>query len=155
MRADQWFAAFEDGKKSTLVVGRFVDGETVDTKASELAKENRYKSVPMLESKIVGSHDVSTQRVKDFNKDELIARFPGAWEHYLTQKETAPEPVVSSSGTPIESLDFIPRQNVAWLRELGFTSAEQIRDMSDTVVQGLGRGALQWRKKATEYLART
>jgi hypothetical protein len=152
-RPDQWFPAFENGKKSTLVVGRFVDGETVDVKASEVLKHNVYKSVPMLESKIVGSHDVSTQRVKEMNQDELTSRFPGAWEHYLEQKGSKPEPVISSSGVPIEELDFIPRQNCAWLRELGFTSAEQIRDMSDSVVQGLGRGAQTWRKKATEYLA--
>lgn len=161
MRHDQWFAAFEDGKKSTLVVGRFIDGEVVDPLASEKAGKNVWKPVPILESKIVGSHDVSTQRVKDGkdgNKNELTNRFPGAWEHYVSQKDivdASSAPGVSSSGTPIEELDFIPRQNVAWLRELGFSSAEQIRDMSDTVVQGLGRGALQWRKKAKEFLERT
>lgn len=161
MRHDQWFAAFEDGRKSTLVVGRFIDGEVVDPIASEKAGKNVWKLVPLLESKIVGSHDVSTQRVKDGkdgNKAELTNRFPGAWEHYMGQKESAaaePDPQVSVSGTPIETLDFIPRQNVAWLRELGFSSAEQIRDMSDTVVQGLGRNALTWRKKAKEFLERT
>lgn len=153
-RPDQWFKAFEDGKLSTLVVGRFVDGEAIDLKASEEKGKNVWKPVPMLESKIVGSHDISSQRVKDFNRDELINRFPGAWDHYMAGKEAVPEqPAVSASGTPIEDLDFIPRQNMAWLRELGFTSAEQIRDMSDTVVQGLGRNALTWRKKAKEYLA--
>lgn len=156
---DQWFAAFEDGKKSTQVVGRIVDGEVVDPIASDKIGKNVWKTVPMLESKIVGSHDISTQRIKDGrdgNKEELCSRFPGAWEHYAARKEMAPEaPVALSSGTPIEELDFIPRQNAAWLRELGFSSAEQVAAMSDTVVQGLGRNALTWRKKAKEFLERT
>ena len=161
MRHDQWFSALEDGKKSTLVVGRFIDGEVVDPIASEKLGKNVWKQVPILESKIVGSHEVSTQRVKDGrdgNKEELSNRFPGAWEHYLAQKDGVDAPsssVGASFGTPIEELDFIPRQNMAWLRELGFSSAEQIRDMSDTVVQGLGRNALTWRKKAKEFLERT
>ena len=165
MRHDQWFAAFEDGKKSTLVVGRFIDGEVVDPIESGKKGKNVWKTVPLLESKIVGSHDVSTQRVKEDNlkdgikgnKEELMNRFPGAWDHYVAQKDVVDEPSapLANSGTPIEELDFIPRQNIAWLRELGFSSAEQIRDMSDTVVQGLGRGALNWRKKAKEFLERT
>ena len=159
MRHDQWFAAFENGKKSTLVVGRFVDGEVVDPIASSESDKNVWKPVPILESKIVGSHDVSTQRVKEGrtgNKEELSNRFPGAWDYYMAQKgEPTETSVVSSTGTPIEELDFIPRQNLAWLRELGFSSAEQIRDMSDTVVQGLGTSAKTWRKKSAEFLART
>lgn len=155
----KWFAAIEGGKVSTTVVGRFVDVDAVDIKASELAKKSIYRQVPALESKIVGSHDISIQRVKDFNREELIARFPGAWEHYLEQKKEDEERAQTQDGakpghgTPLEDLDFIPRQNLAWLRELGFTTAEQIRDMSDTVVQGLGRNALTWRRKAAQYLS--
>lgn len=161
MQREQWFKAFEGGKLSTQVVGRFIDGEVVDPIASAKVDKNVWKTVPMLESKIVGSHEVSTQRVKNGssgNLEELSARFPGAWDHYQAFKNAPAaegEPVVSASGTPIEELDFIPRQNMAWLRELGFSSAEQIRDMSDTVVQGLGRNALTWRKKAKEFLERT
>ncbi len=148
-----WFPA----KDSTQVVGRFVDGEATDIKKSAEIGTTVYKSVPILESKIVGSHDISSQRVKEGNRDELIGRFPGAWESYEKRKDIVDDqPTMKSArGTPIEELDFIPRQNLAWLRELGFSTAEQIRDMSDTVVQGLGRNALTWRKKAKEFLERT
>jgi len=153
MAAGRWFPA----KDSTHVVGRFVDGEATDIKKSEERGTTVYKAVPILESKIVGSHDISAQRVKDGNRDELVARFPGAWESYLEESaapQAKPE-TISAIGTPISELDFIPRQNLTWLRELGFSTAEQIRDMSDTVAQGLGRGAITWRKKAKEFLERT
>ena len=113
MQREQWFKAFEGGKLSTQVVGRFIDGEVVDPIASAKVDKNVWKTVPMLESKIVGSHEVSTQRVKNGsagNLEELSARFPGAWDHYQAFK-SAPaaegEPIVSASGTPIEELDFI------------------------------------------------
>lgn len=153
---NRWFPAVD----STSVVGQFVDVETVDVEASKNAKKNVHKRVPALRSKVAGSIDTSDQRVKDFNKDELIARFPGAWEHYMENRSDdeigEAVPVVQAiKGTPIYDAGIVPRERIPFLRELGFTTVEQLRDMSDTVAQGLGRGAMTWRKKATEYLART
>lgn len=153
---DKWFPAVE----SNQVVGRFIDVEVVDVKASELAQKNVYKKVPALQSKIAGSHDISVQAVKPFNKKDLMARFPGAWEHYEENRiEDEPEPIVpviaAKKGTPLHAADFLPRDKQRWLEELGFSSVEQLRDMSDSTVQQLGRGALTWRKKAGELLMRT
>jgi hypothetical protein len=151
-----WFRAAD----SQQVVGRFVDVEVVDVKASEAAQKNMYKTVPALQAKIAGSHDISVQAVKPFNRKELIERFPGAWEHYEAHRVSdAPKeevPVIKAiKGTPLHTADFIPRERVPMLKELGFSTIEQIRDMSDTVAQGLGRGAITWRKKAKEFLERT
>jgi hypothetical protein len=153
-RTERWFPAVE----SNVVVGRFVDVETVDVKASEEAQKNVYKKVPALQAKVAGSQDVSVQAVKPFNAKELKERFPGAWEHYEEIKAMEPAPVVveviaqAPKGTPLHEAPFIPRERLAFLHELGFSTIEQVAEMSDTVVQNLGRGAMTWRKKAQEHL---
>lgn len=152
----KWFPASE----STLVVGRFIDVEVVDVKASELAQKNIYKTVPALESKVTGSHDTSVQAVKPFNKKELTERFPGAWDYYeehrIVEEVPAAVPVIAAKrGTPLAQAEFLPRDKLPWLEDMGFSTLEQIRDMSDSTVQNLGRGAMTWRKKAQEQLART
>jgi hypothetical protein len=48
----------------------------------------------------------------------------------------------------------MPREKLAWLAELGFSTVEQIANMSDTTVQNL-KGAAKWRKQAQEFLKRT
>ena len=156
MLQDIWFPA----KESSAVVGRFVDIEKVDVKASEEAQRAIMKVVPALEAKVAGGHDISVQIVKPFNKNDLTARFPGAWEHYEKLKAmTSSEPIVpiiaAIKGMPLDQADFIPRERIRWLAAQGFTTVEQLRDMSDATVQTLGRGALSWRKKATEHLKRT
>ena len=152
---DKWFPAIE----STAVVGRFIDVEVVDVKASEAAQKNVYRRVPALQSRVAGSNDISAQAVKAFNKAELIARFPNAWEYYEAHREDdEPEdtvPVIrAAKGTPLHTADFLPRAKLAWLEAQGFSTVEQVRDMSDVTAQGI-RGALQWRKKAGEFLKRT
>jgi hypothetical protein len=158
LNKDQWFKAAE----STSVVGRFVYAETVDVKASQEARKNVYKKVPVLQSKVPGqSQDISVQPVKAFNEKELRERFPGAWEHFEAcnaedgDKEDVEPTVRAIKGTPLHLADFIPREKIRFLNEIGFSEIEQIRDMSDSVAQGLGRGAMKWRKQAAEFLART
>lgn len=157
LRRDTWFAGA--GSWSN-VVGRFVDVEVTDIKASEVEQKTVYKRVPALESKVPGSSDVSVSRVKEFNKKDLTARFPGAWDHYELHhaQDTAEDevPVVRGiAGTPLHKAEFIPRNAIPRLQDLGFSSLEQIRDMSDTTAQNIGHGAKAWRKKAGEFLART
>lgn len=157
MKKDAWFPGAGPWSK---VVGRFVDVEVTDIKASEAARKTLYKRVPALEHKTPGSQDNSFSRVKDFNRDDLIERFPGAWEHYLAHHEKEEDesevPVIhAASGTPLHAAEFIPKTAFARLRDLGFSSLEQIADMSDTTAQNLGHGAKAWRKKAKEFLERT
>lgn len=156
MQSDQWFPSGGDSN----VVGRFIDAEVIDKKASEKAKKNRYKKHPLLQSKVAGSHDISAQIVKPFNQDELKDRFPGAWDHYQSIRsipEPKPEPDVIKAidGTPLHESDFLPREKMPWLKTMGFSTIEQIAEMSDATCQNLGRGALSWRKKAKDFLKRT
>lgn len=153
---DQWFPCAEGGN----VVGKFVDADQVDVKASEVAGKTIYRKIPVLLAKFPGSIDVSSQAVKPSNQRELVGRFPEAWDHYqdLKSKELPPpavEVISAPKGIPLDRADFLPRDKVAWLHAQGFTTVEHLRDMSDSVVQNLGRGAATWRKKAGEFLART
>lgn len=163
MLSEVWFPAAE----SKNVVGRFVDVESVDAAKTREA-EAKGEPVPVmirrpaLQSKIVGSHDVSVQLVKPFNASALRSRFVGAWEHYEAAK-SRPAPVVEDvplieqtiPGTPLHKADFLPKDRVAWLALQGVQTIEQLRDLSDGVVQNMGRDVAQWRKKADAFLKRT
>lgn len=156
-KKDAWFSGAGSWSK---VVGRFVDVEVTDIKRSEIERKTVYKRVPALEHKTPGSQDNSFSRVKDFNKKELMDRFPGAWEHYeMHREQEEPQsevPVVKAvTGTPLHLADFIPKSALPRLQDLGFSNLEQIAEMSDTTAQNLGHGAKAWRKKAGELLART
>jgi hypothetical protein len=158
---DIWFRSVE--KEHGGVVGRIADSDCYDRAASEKAGTTVYKKVPVLLSKIPGSHDVSSQAIKPHNKETLCKRFPGAWEAYekekaererLAKANGQEEPAVLT-GTLLAEADFIPRGQLPRLHSMGFSTVEQLASMSDMVVQNMGRGALSWRKKAKEFLQRT
>jgi hypothetical protein len=144
--------------ESQQVVGRFIDIEIVDAAASHKEQRQIMKWVPALESKVAGSFDVAHQRVKPFNDKALQSRFPGAWEHYEKEKAKAEANPVedeapSIPGTPIDRLDFIPREKLVWLQMQGFSVVEQIATLSDAQMQTLGTGARNWKKKASQFLS--
>lgn len=156
MLQDRWFQSKEEGG----VVGRIAEARSPDMKASELAGKTVWKMVPVLEAKIPGQHDISSQAIKPHNKEALCARFPGAWEFYESQKaeQGVDQPLVSPDtilkGTPLDKADFVPRSQAAFLVTLGFSTIEQIAEMSDGVAQNI-KGGSMLRKKAIEFLKRT
>lgn len=146
--------------KVGLTVGRFVDIEVIDPlKSAELQKEAT-KIVPALESKIPGDVlGTAVQRLKPFNEKELKGRYPGAWDHYMAHREEREDDKIEVkrliTGTPLDQTDIVSREEARHLGELGFCTAEHLRDMSDGVKQMLGRNAGKWQKAASAYLART
>jgi len=158
MSAQQWFPAVD----SPVVVGRVVEIEKPHTLKSKEAGEQVYVMVPAMEHKVLkDSADTSFQEIKPHTKDKLLRRFPGAWEAYMRRKgeeETQveiPKPAVVAAvkGTPIdEAIAFMPKGKVGHLKLIGFTSIEQLAEMSDEQTQSLGPGARNWRKKAREML---
>lgn len=48
-----------------------------------------------------------------------------------------------------------PETRDSWLHLQGIQTAEQLAELSDSIVQGLGRDAAKWRKQAKEFLKRT
>jgi hypothetical protein len=157
---ETWFPSKGDSK----IVGRVGETRAVDRAASEKAGKTVWKSVPCLLSKVPGSIDESSQVIKPHNQKELTDRFPGCWDWYLKMKEQSvdakapPSPFLpegaSTAGTPLHEADFIPRDKIAWLSSLGFSTVEQIASMDDVTVQNI-RGASKWRKQAQEFLKRT
>jgi len=151
-----WFPSAEG--KDSRIVGRFVDIEDTYTDREGVKKT---RVVTLLEHKAPASTDVSTSIVKPFNRDELIKRFPQAWELYLKNKAAAadaPPPIPTATehnikGMPIETLNFLGKDKIAYLKSMGFLVAEQLAGMSDTDCQNIGFGAKSWRKKAAEALA--
>jgi len=161
---EQWFPAAGDTK--SVVVGRFVDVETVDAARSREEQREVMTFRTALESKVAGSHDIACQLVKPFNKAELTRRFPQAWAHYEAQKARPPEEIEAERnaplaigaeihGTPLHKADFLGRAQMEKLAVLGFATVEMLADMSDTQCQNVGHGAVTWRKKAQEFLKRT
>lgn len=163
MLREQWFPSADD---KAIVVGRFIDVETVN--AAKSREENREVKMlrTALESKVAGSHDVSCQLVKPFNESQLKKRFPQAWAHYEAQKRRPPEeieaernaPIILGAdtvGTALHKADFLGRAQMEKLAVQGFSTIEQLADMSDTQCQNIGHGAVTWRKKAQEFLRRT
>ncbi len=150
MLDSRWFPAVE----SQQVVGRVIEVDKPWTAGSIEAKRQMYRKVPVLESKVAGQHDLAHQEIKEWNRDEICGRFPGAWEAYEASKGSA-APVVTAApdGMPIDRADFVPRAKLAWLKDTGFQTVEQLANISDAQVQAMGTGASTWRKKAKLLLS--
>ena len=151
-----WFPAVE----SHNVVGRVVEHEKVHPAKSRERGEAVYVMVPVMEAKVLkDSSDVSTQEIKPQNEGEfkkIIARFPGAWDAYIKSKGSAlgeVQELAPIKGTPIDkALAFLPKEKVGYLKTIGFTTLEQLAEMSDAQVVSMGTGARTWRKKAAQLL---
>lgn len=162
MYSERWFPA---PATNAQVMGRFVDIEKVDPVASREAGRPVPKRVPALQSKVVGSHDISVQILKPFNEAELKSRFPGAWDFYEEQKaaaeqrpEMAAAPEVVSrtiEGHGLDKVDFLPRDRIPWLMMQGVQTVEQLASLPDIAAQNMGRDVFKWRKAAKHWLERT
>jgi hypothetical protein len=154
MQADRWFPQ----KGTAGVVGRVVEIEKPHPAKSREANRPINVMVPALQTKVLkDSSDVSFKELKPHNKDQILADYPGAWDHYLASKggdvgKQAEVPQVN--GTPIDKADFMPKEKLAGLKMIGFSTVEQLADMSDEQVQSLGPGARNWRKKAKTLLGK-
>lgn len=140
---------------SQQVLGRVVDVEMTFTVRDETGNTREVnKSVPVMQTKIATSSDISAQRLKPFNQKEICGRFPGAWEAYEKAKaKAAPQEEIALDGTTIDKADFIPSEKRAWLKASGLVTVEQLCGMSDAQLQNLGPGARTWQKKAKLLLS--
>ena len=148
----KWFPQ----KGSQSVVGRIVEIEKLHAALSREAQRPVNIMVPCMEMKVLrDSADVSFKELKPHNKAQICADFPGAWEHYESLKGAEigkTEEVPPINGMPIDRADYIPREKLAWLKIQGFSTVEQLAEMSDSQVQSLGPGARNWQKKAKALL---
>lgn len=149
-----WFPS----RETTQVVGRVIEVEATDPIKSAEEKRPVFKLVPVMEHKVVvNSAEISHTRLKDWNRKEVCDRFPGAWDAYLKTKGGnvgAAEESRPALGLGIEHADFLPRAKIAWLKTIGFSTVEQLANMSDAEMQTLGTGARAWQKKAKQLLSK-
>ena len=130
MTATRWFP---DVTASHLE-GRFCDVEIADHAATlanptgqpvtrlALAVEINVRS-----GATTGSSSTAV-RVKDHNRQELLARFPGAFEHYEAVKAVKPiEP--ERPGTPLDR-EFMPLSVIPELCQHGFGTMERVAGMT-------------------------
>ena len=147
---------FPPNTANSKIVGRFEDHtqEWVDSTGTR-----RSRTLPVLYHKAPASLDVSSTTCKD-NADgaKLKKEWAQAWAYYEKCKAAGPAaPAIPTAtefgikGTPIEEADFIGKDRLAFFKSMGFTTLEQVRDMSDGVAQNI-MGAKMMRKKAAEML---
>jgi uncharacterized protein YjiS (DUF1127 family) len=148
-----WFRAVD----SQNVMGRVVEVDKVHAAQSREARREITFKQPVMESKVAGSSDISHQQIKEWNKKEICGRFPGAWEAYEASKATS-RPIQdfnpAPDGMPIDKAEFIPASKREWLKMTGFSTVDQLADMTDHQIQDLGPGARAWKKKARELLGK-
>ena len=140
---------------SQRVAGRVIEIEKTHGARSREEKRTVNIMVPVMASRVAGEHDISHQEIKEHNRSEICARFPGAWEDFQRRKDQAapmPAELPEIKGTPIDRADFIVRDKLAWLKLQGFSTVEQIAAIDDAQMQKLGPGARTWKKKAATML---
>ena len=149
---------FPSNTPNSKAVGYFTE-ETFEFTNSKGEKVER--TYVMLKHWVPGSVDYSSTPCKDNSEGaKLRKEWSQAWEHYEKEKAkgavAAPEVPTAVEygikGTPIESLTFLGHDHLARLKAMGFLTAEQLRDMTDTICDRVGFGARNWRKKANEHL---
>lgn len=152
MQTDRWFPQ----KGAPGVVGRVVEMEKPHPAKSRDENRPVHIMVAALQTRVLkDSSDVSFKELKPHNKDQILADYPGAWEYYVASKgaefgkEVEVPPI---KGMSIDKADYIPREKLAGLKLLGFSTVEQLAEMSDEQVGSLGPGARSWRKKAQVLL---
>lgn len=148
-----WFPALD----SQSVVGRVVEIEKPHAGKTREAGKPIHVIVPVVLHKVTTSDDYSVTEIKEHNKEELRARFPGALEHYEKTKAAAPgapTEIEPPKGVPIGNATWIAREKLVWLEMQGIQTVEQLAGLSDAQIQNLGAGARTWAKKAKQFLAK-
>lgn len=137
----KWYPA----KNETGVVGRFEYLDLLDVQASLIADETVTRKIVVCRHKGAGSADDSVTKVKDWNQNQLIGRFPDAWKAFHGQE-------VKIDGTPLDKLGLNDQQTLN-LTINGVSTVEALSELSDIGCQNLGFGYRKLRDVALEYLA--
>lgn len=129
MSSELWF----DDVTQRHILGRFIDIEAIDAVATGSNYDQPVmKQVLAIEirprSRQAGARDSTTYRIKPNNRDEMIARFPKAWEAYEAEK--AGRRLEVEKATPLNS-EILGTGVISTLTLNGFGSEERFLAMSD------------------------
>lgn len=145
MNLDHWF----DDVTQRHVEGRFINVDVVDALAtgidyhapvmkSALAVETRCRAL------YAGANDSTITRVKPHNQEELIARFPKAWEFYQAAREG--REIASEPKTPFR-IGVLTKTQAQSLSLDGVGTVERALALSDSdAVRLLGKDGVEIRE---------
>ena len=102
--------------------------------------------IDMVELSIIGDpnsviHKVEP-RAKEFEKD-----FPREWSEFYKDKK-----IKVKKETNLDVLECMNKRKIDVLKLEGITSVEQLAVLSDGACHGLGKGTIDYRKEAKEFL---
>lgn len=132
-----------EGAPSAGVYPRFFLDEVQDNIASEQAGRAIYKSEERVE--IIMPGNAQTRFVARVTR-EHAERWPKEYAAFKEGIEISPD------GTPLEEWPILKRSQVMELKYLGFKTVEQVRDMSDQVIQRIGMGGRALKTMAVAFL---
>ena len=113
-------------------------------------RANFFKSedgIDMVELSIIGDpnsviHKVES-RAKEFEKN-----FPREWSEFYKDKS----PAKTIKTTNLDILECMSKRKIDALKLEGVECVEQLAELSDGACHGLGKGTLDYRKEAKEFL---
>jgi predicted flap endonuclease-1-like 5' DNA nuclease len=114
-------------------------------------RANFYKSdngVDLVELKLIGDPNTVIYRVKD-KEEQLKEQFPKEYAEYFKVKPAKKTP----KATPLNVLKDLGKRKEDVLKLEGIKSVEELASLSDGACHGLGKGTLDLRKMAKDYLA--
>lgn len=157
--ADGWFkSALPDDKNdkgTTVVLGRFKWDKIPNIPASKAADKPIYTRVLAIEHKVVGSKDISVNKVNKENADKWINRFPEAWEAFTSldrsmKIEGTPLDLKADDGTYV--IDGMSPEKVRMFLTEGIRSMEDFSETADFICERLGFGTKHMRGEIQKYL---
>jgi hypothetical protein len=152
MSMERWF----DDVTQKHIEGRFVDVDVVDGAATGINYFSPVmKSVLAIEvrcrSQHAGPQASTVQRIKPHNREEMIDRFPKAWEFYQATK--AGKRMEPERATPLKS-GVLGSFQISHLILNGFGSEERFLAMSDSdAISVFGERGIKLREDYRQALA--
>ena len=109
-----------------------------------------YKSeegIDLVELKIIGDPNSVIYKVSE-KSEQLKKDFPKEWASFYKGKS----PVKTIKTTNLDVLQTMSPRKIDALKLEGVESVEQLAELSDGACHGLGKGTLDYRKEAKEFL---
>ena len=102
--------------------------------------------VDFAELKIIGDPNSIVYDAKK-HAEQLKADFPKEWASYFKDSK-----IIQKKETDLNVLKTMNPRKIEALKLEGITSVEQLSNLSDGACHGLGKGTLDYRKEAKEFL---
>tara|TARA_R100000781_G_scaffold18090_1_gene14145 strand:- start:42 stop:437 length:396 start_codon:yes stop_codon:yes gene_type:complete len=109
-----------------------------------------YKSeegIDLVELKLIGDPNSVIYKVSE-KSEQLKKDFPKEWASFYKDKS----PAKTIKTTNLDILECMSKRKIDALKLEGVESVEQLAELSDGACHGLGKGTLDYRKEAKEFL---